>query len=111
LRAAIKKLQNQREVIQSQIADYEKYLQGCRENAAKKAKEKKKTVKFSHKELTKIKIILESNLSEEEYVPLLIHIHTSSHPHTHTLTLSLSYTHTFTHSNTNSPIDYILIVR
>jgi hypothetical protein len=66
LKSAIKKLQAQAEVIRSQIADYEKYLQGCRENASKKARDKKKTIKFSFKELTKIKIIIESKIPEEE---------------------------------------------
>jgi Ras GTPase-activating-like protein IQGAP2/3 len=65
LKAAIKKIVTEIEAIKSQIADYERYLQGCRENASKKAREKK-TVKFSHKELTKIKIILESKYPEEE---------------------------------------------
>jgi hypothetical protein len=64
LKSAIKKLQAQAEVIRSQIADYEKYLQGCRENASKKARDKKKTIKFSFKELTKI--IIESKIPEEE---------------------------------------------
>jgi Ras GTPase-activating-like protein IQGAP2/3 len=66
LTAAIKKLQKHGEYIRNQINEYEKYLQGCRENASKKAKDKKKPVKFSHKELSKTKIIEETTANEDE---------------------------------------------
>lgn len=66
LTAAIKKLQKHGEYIRNQINEYEKYLQGCRENASKKAKDKKKPVKFSHKELSKTRIIEETTANEDE---------------------------------------------
>jgi hypothetical protein len=59
LRATLKSVQKHQEYIRSQIGEFERYLQKCRENAAKKFKAKKrKQVKFTLKELHKKGIII-----------------------------------------------------
>jgi len=66
LTAAIKKLTKHGEMLKTQISEFEKYLQGCRTNASKKARDKKKPVKLTHKELLKMRIIEETKIPEEE---------------------------------------------
>jgi hypothetical protein len=59
LQATLKSVQKHQEYIQSQISEFERYLQKCRENAAKKLKTKKhKQFKFTIKELQKKGVIL-----------------------------------------------------
>jgi vacuolar-type H+-ATPase subunit E/Vma4 len=59
LQATLKSVQKHQEYIQNQIGEFERYLQKCRENAAKKLKTKKhKHYKFTVKELQKKGVIL-----------------------------------------------------
>jgi hypothetical protein len=59
LQATLKSVQKHQEYIQSQIGEFERYLQKCRENAAKKLKSKKhKHYKFTVKELQKKGVLL-----------------------------------------------------
>jgi hypothetical protein len=71
LTATLKNLKKHGEYMLNQIAEFEKYLQGCRVNAVKKAKEKKKKpLKFTYKELVKKEVILSSDVPELSYVLL-----------------------------------------
>jgi Ras GTPase-activating-like protein IQGAP2/3 len=60
LRATLKSVKAHQEFITLQISEFEKYLEKCRENAAKKLKQrKKKPFKFTFKELQKKGVIVE----------------------------------------------------
>jgi Ras GTPase-activating-like protein IQGAP2/3 len=65
LQATLKNLKKHQDYMSNQINEFEKYLAGCRVNAAKKAKEKrKKPIKFAFKELVKKEVVLESDVPE-----------------------------------------------
>eukprot|EP00029_Vermamoeba_vermiformis_P006755 TRINITY_DN272_c0_g1_i1.p1 TRINITY_DN272_c0_g1~~TRINITY_DN272_c0_g1_i1.p1 ORF type:complete len:852 (-),score=428.56 TRINITY_DN272_c0_g1_i1:107-2662(-) len=61
LRATLKSVKAHQEFITLQIGEFEKYLEKCRENAAKKLKQRKKSkpFKFTFKELQKKGVIVE----------------------------------------------------
>jgi DNA-binding protein H-NS len=69
LTATLKNLKKHGEYMNHQISEFNKYLQVCRVNVVKKAKDKKKKpIKFTYKELVKKEVILSSDLPENAYV-------------------------------------------
>jgi Ras GTPase-activating-like protein IQGAP2/3 len=65
LTAALENLKKHGKYMDDQIKEFNKYLQVCRTNVVKKAKDKKKKpIKFTYKELVKKEVILSSDLPE-----------------------------------------------
>ena len=64
LKFALKNLKKHGEFMENQIEEFERYLESCRKNSLARAKVKAKPVKFTYKELTKRRVILDSSVSD-----------------------------------------------
>jgi Ras GTPase-activating-like protein IQGAP2/3 len=60
LKSALRNLKKHGEFMDTQIEEFERYLESCRKNSLARSKVKAKPVKFTYKELVKRRVILDS---------------------------------------------------